>query len=705
MPKILIVLVSLSILLCLPVNPAAAQKAQKTITSYTYDKNIGVTRPGSGVEPAAGDTSTSTTITDPQTSSDFPPVENTDDAISVNPASGTITLINEETETSGSIWYGGSSSSATVCNACTNGVCPFGIGFRAYFEFRTLQDMSARSDAIISNGVAGPGGDGFTFTVMNASQNTIEDRGGIPMNNGTPIFSMGSLLGYAGPGNTANKLGIRPPKFAIEFDMYPNNTSNNICNGGRYDNAGSYDVYGSSGNTSNHVALMYWGVDPSSTTMCSYGTTAGTSYPQASMDDNYHGAGAGTTTNPYNSSLSGNGSNASGAYGYYERSRANNGGTYNWLEDGGWHRARIEVLRDPSAYTYRVKVWIDCELCTSYPCPFTSAASTACPAAEYVYFQNIYSPYTNASYLPKLDRTVTLSSTLNSMFNNILFGFTEGSGAVTQTIEITNFAIYFPTSNIAPTAATHTYSAQTGNFSVTTAAGTCVWRTHSNASWIMVTDDNIDRTGSGTVTYTISANPGAARTGTISVGSQIFTVTQAAGPPSCTLTAGSNIVAYSSTNILTWTVTGTATNASWITSPGGTCGNPSVSGGSCTTAAQTAAGAKTYTLNVSNANGSSTCATTFYVGCQGYTVYNNTGSRRDFRITGSSCSRTNNGSAVSGTLSPGETVTRYNTNNRSCGSAQGSFGYVDAMNVDIIVNDGDGDCQVNYNVNDTAGDR
>ena len=41
------------------------------------------------------------------------------------------------------------------------------------------------------------------------------------------------------------------------------------------------------------------------------------------MDDNYHGAGDGTTSNPYNSSLSGDGANLGG---YYERSRNANGG-------------------------------------------------------------------------------------------------------------------------------------------------------------------------------------------------------------------------------------------------------------------------------------------------------------------------------------------------------------------------------------------
>lgn len=688
MKKIHIVFISLLALVLLPTNLPAAQKAQKTITSHTYDKNFGVTLS----VPNAGST---VTTTNEDGSSAMATVATTTPSATVDTSSGSITLINSETNSSGAVWYAGTtptSSSTPICNPCSDGVCPFGLGFRAYFEFKTsYDDTSARSDVA---------GDGFTFTVMNSNNNTTSDRGGVPSNS-----SMGALLGYAGPGDTTS--GIEPPKFAIEFDLYPNNTTEtNVCNSGRYDNAGSYTTSGSSGDTSNHLSLMFWG-----NTLTSNCTVGGTSYSRTSFDDNYHGAGGGTTSNPYNSSLSGNGS---GLGGYYQRSRSENGGTYNWMEDGNipkiWHRVRVEVIRDSSAYTYRVKTWVDCE---------NTSGSSTCPATEYASFQDLYSAYSNSSYLPKIDRTVTLSSTVSGYLNNILFGFTEGSGLVTQSITIANFAIYFPTTSIAcvtgtnytcttdPIGASHTYSTGTGTITVKTAASTCAWTAQvksSDTGWLSITS-GASGTGSGTVTYSVTDNAGAARTGTITIGSETFTVTQAAGPPSCTLVAGSMIIPYNSTNTLTWTVSGTPTSASWTSSPGGTCGSPSTSGGTCTTAAQTTAGARTYTLNVSNANGTSSCSATFYVSCRDYTVYNNTGSRRDFMITNSSCSRTNNGSAISGTLNTGETVTRYATSNRSCGSAQGSFGYTDAMNADIAANGGDGDCQVYYNSSDTATDR
>ena len=74
-------------------------------------------------------------------------------------------------------------------------------------------------------------------------------------------------------------------------------------------------------------------------------------------------------------------------------------------------------------------------------------------------------------------------------------------------------------------------------------------------------------------------------------------------------------------------------------------------------------------------------------------------------VTGSACRRVNSGSAIPDALNPGDTVTRYSTNNTTCGTAQGSFNYTAAMNADIVANGGNGGCTVNYNSNDTVSDR
>jgi uncharacterized protein (TIGR03437 family) len=61
---------------------------------------------------------------------------------------------------------------------------------------------------------------------------------------------------------------------------------------------------------------------------------------------------------------------------------------------------------------------------------------------------------------------------------------------------------------------------------------TCPWAANTNASWIEITPRN--GTANGTVTFTVSANPGpGARTGSIDIGGQTLTVTQSAA--GCTL--------------------------------------------------------------------------------------------------------------------------------------------------------------------------
>ncbi|MBZ5558742.1 MAG: hypothetical protein LAO77_15840 [Acidobacteriia bacterium] len=57
-----------------------------------------------------------------------------------------------------------------------------------------------------------------------------------------------------------------------------------------------------------------------------------------------------------------------------------------------------------------------------------------------------------------------------------------------------------------------------------TAAPSCVWAAKSNASFIVAPGGS--STGSGSVNVTVAANPGSARTGTVTVGNQTLTVNQ-----------------------------------------------------------------------------------------------------------------------------------------------------------------------------------
>lgn len=78
---------------------------------------------------------------------------------------------------------------------------------------------------------------------------------------------------------------------------------------------------------------------------------------------------------------------------------------------------------------------------------------------------------------------------------------------------------------ISPSSASAGSGASTGSFTVTTSSG-CTWSASSNASWLTTSSSG---NGSGTVNYSVAANTGAARSGTISVGGQSFTVSQQAG--------------------------------------------------------------------------------------------------------------------------------------------------------------------------------
>jgi hypothetical protein len=77
-----------------------------------------------------------------------------------------------------------------------------------------------------------------------------------------------------------------------------------------------------------------------------------------------------------------------------------------------------------------------------------------------------------------------------------------------------------PTSQAFPMAAS-----TSGPISVTIDPG-CPWTATSNASWITI-KSGATGPGSGTVTFTVAANDGPARSGTLTVAGQTFTATQA----------------------------------------------------------------------------------------------------------------------------------------------------------------------------------
>jgi hypothetical protein len=154
-----------------------------------------------------------------------------------------------------------------------------------------------------------------------------------------------------------------------------------------------------------------------------------------------------------------------------------------------------------------------------------------------------------------------------------------------QSFSITQAAAAVPcTYTIAPTSQNVPAGASTGTVGVTSGA-TCAWTATSNASWLTVTSGAAG-TGNGSVGYSVAANTGAARSGSLTIGGQTFTVTQAAGATPCSYsiaptgqnvpdTASSGSVAVTTTAGCAWTA---SSNASWlsITSGASGTGNGSV---------------------------------------------------------------------------------------------------------------------------------
>ena len=83
--------------------------------------------------------------------------------------------------------------------------------------------------------------------------------------------------------------------------------------------------------------------------------------------------------------------------------------------------------------------------------------------------------------------------------------------------------------NVTPPAASYPSSGGTGSIDVSTSPG-CAWTANSNASWITITG-GASGSGPGTTTFSVAANSGSARSGTMTIGGQIVTISQAAAPP------------------------------------------------------------------------------------------------------------------------------------------------------------------------------
>jgi hypothetical protein len=130
--------------------------------------------------------------------------------------------------------------------------------------------------------------------------------------------------------------------------------------------------------------------------------------------------------------------------------------------------------------------------------------------------------------------------------------------------------------------ASHTVPSASSSVSVdVTAAGSCAWTAASNAAWLTVTD-GASGSGPGTVKIEVQANPGAERSGTVTIAGHSLTVVQQSGcsfavapdtipAPAAGLARRVDVTTAGSCE---WTAT---SGAGWIgAAPGGGTGNGGV---------------------------------------------------------------------------------------------------------------------------------
>jgi sugar lactone lactonase YvrE len=85
---------------------------------------------------------------------------------------------------------------------------------------------------------------------------------------------------------------------------------------------------------------------------------------------------------------------------------------------------------------------------------------------------------------------------------------------------------HYCVNTISPSSSALNAFSNTGTIGISTSPNSCTWTATSGSSWITVTG-GASGSGTGTVSYSITANDNIARSGTITIGGQTFTVSQA----------------------------------------------------------------------------------------------------------------------------------------------------------------------------------
>jgi hypothetical protein len=187
------------------------------------------------------------------------------------------------------------------------------------------------------------------------------------------------------------------------------------------------------------------------------------------------------------------------------------------------------------------------------------------------------------------------------------------------------------TYSISPTSHNVMVGGGTVSTTVTTSTSACAWNAITSSLWMTVAPTS--GTGTSTISITVAANPSTSqRSGTVNIGGQILSVTQAGGcsytisptTRSVSAAAGSSNTYVTTTSACAWTA---STTASWITltNTGGT-GSGALA---YSFAANTGSVARTATITVANQ-----VHTVTQAGATTSTAPNAPAAPKNFRISG-----------------------------------------------------------------------
>ncbi len=293
------------------------------------------------------------------------------------------------------------------------------------------------------------------------------------------------------------------------------------------------------------------------------------------------------------------------------------------LANGCWVSSTIDLLRFVDSINGQFSTNIFATPPSSSP--FRSpqlyfAVPPTGPGWEYVFYGSL--PGTNSITHLITDTTTTGKVTYSVIFNtrngaNIEEPESDADNAIlafVQTVKSWPTGDLFPT--YSGTASSCSFTLASTSQSVTangntftvglTDANYCAWSSVSNASWIHVTAGALN-SDSGYTGYTVDANTGASRTGTITIAGQTFTVTQSGVTTPTTLVVNSSASTITSGQSVTLTATlapfsagSNSTNGETVTfaSGGASIGTAMLTGGIATlTTSSLAAGTDSITAS------------------------------------------------------------------------------------------------------------